>query len=416
MLYTFLKFLKSLVTPNYKVFIGLFLASLLLYWMGVRHVGSILWGDTRYYYAYTKSLVMDRNITFSNEAYLPRVGFPNPPQVSPKTSLVTNKFSPGAPLLWIPGFLVGQGLTESVYFIGTNVRTDGYGNLTLFTTAAWAMTFSVLGMYVVFCTIRRRAGESLAWWSTAFIFLATQMLYYTAVDPLNSHSASFLFSAILLWATQKYLLEKKSYSWIVLLGIVGGVLSMIRNQDAVLVVPVGVLLLRQSGSLMKRILRGVALGFGWISMMSIQALTTLILYGQLNSPYLIQGEKIMWLRPDFWRVLFTPQNGLLFFAPGIALAITGLIWKFSKSDALSRVCLAAFLLELYVIAAWSPEILGGPYGSRMFVSSLPWLAIGIASLFQIWKDKKVAGWKVGFILAILMVNNLLQTLYMLATH
>lgn len=409
-------FLKTLVSPRYKVFVAIFAVSLALYLAGMYHVGSILWGDTRYYYSYTRSLIMDRDINFSNEAYLPTVGFPNPPEVSPTTNLVTNKFSPGSPLLWIPGFLVGQGLTEVVYFLGANVRTDGFGILTLLTTATWALGFSVAGLYVVFRTVSERAGATIAWWVTAFTFLATQMLYYTAVDPLNSHSASFLFSAILLWGTQKYLLEKKSYSWIVLLGVVGGILSLIRNQDAVLMLPVGVLLLVQSGTVMQRVLRGVALSFGWISMMSVQVLTTLYLYGQLNSPYLIQGEQIMWLRPDFWRVLFTPQNGVLFFAPGLVLAITGLLWKFSRSDILGRVCLAAFLLELYVIAAWSPEILGGPYGSRMFVSSLPWLAVGLANLFQIWKKEKVATWKIGVILAMLTANNLLQTLYMLATH
>jgi hypothetical protein len=200
-----------------------------------------------------------------------------------------------------------------------------------------------------------------------------------------------------------------------LIGIIGGVLSLIRNQDAVLMIPVGMMLLFQAGTLKSRLGNAIALTFGWASIMSIQVLCTLILYGQMNSPYLIQGEQISWLRPDFWRVLFTPQNGVLFFAPGLLLGIWGL-WSKAKRHMLYRVALGGFLLELYVVAAWAPEILGGPYGSRMFVSSLPWLTLGFAALLQAKKWHHDHRWRLLLVLGILAANTLAQTLYMLATY
>ena len=396
------------------VFMVFFVACTTVYSLGLLRVNSILWGDTRYYYAYTRSLVMDRDLQFENEAYRPEVGFPHLPQVSEVTGRVTNKFSPRAPLLWIPAFLMGQLLSYLLMITGLPAITDGYGWWTQYLTAIGTVAFSVGGLYLIFLVIKERFSTVIAWWTTAFVVLATQMLYYTAVDPLNSHSASFLLSAALLWGTNKYLGGRTSLSWITFLGALGGVLSLIRNQDAVLLIPLGILLLVQPGTVWQRALRSLSLGLSWLAVISIQGLTTLYLYGQLNSPYLIQGEQISWLRPDFWRVLFTLENGILFFAPGLVLCLEGLRVALRQRKTLASLAVGVFLLQLYVVAAWSPEIIGGPYGSRMFISTLPWLAVGLGYLLQSKSVKNIPKWIYLGILGVLLLNNLLQTLYMLA--
>jgi hypothetical protein len=96
--------LVELLTKPAILFLGLYLFSVITYTAGLARVQSILWGDTRYYYTYTASLLLDRDINFSNQAYLPDVGFPHPPVVSQVTHLVTNKFSPGAPLSCVLAF------------------------------------------------------------------------------------------------------------------------------------------------------------------------------------------------------------------------------------------------------------------------------------------------------------------------
>lgn len=397
------------------LFLTLFSVSLVLYTLGVLRVKSVLWGDTRYYYSYTRSLVFDRDINFENEAYLPEVGFPNPPQVSPKTQLVTNKFSPGSPILWIPGFLVGQTVTQLLHFIGVPVRLDGFSLITQYLTAIWAMGFSLLGFVFIYDAIRRKFSTDTAWKSIAFLYLASQMFYYTAADPLNSHSASFVLSAILLWGTYRYLTERGSYQWITLLGLLGGLLSLVRNQDTVVLVPIGLLLLFQPGKLIQRLFRLIVFGASWFSIVSIQLLMTFYLYGQFSSPYLIQGEKIYWLQPDFFRVLFTQQNGLFFFAPGLILCLVGLYWGSKHRDILSHMGLIVFGLGLYGVAAWAPEIIGGPYGTRMFISTLPWLMVGFGYLINHDRVKRISSWQLLLILGILTANNILQTIYMLAT-
>lgn len=356
---------------------------------------------------------MDRNIDFANEAYLPEVGFPNPPQVSDVTQRVTNKFSPGSPLLWIPGFLLGQ-LLSLAFNVITPLRLDGYGFLTQYITALWAMFFSVAGYVVIFAVLRKQFSESIAWKSLVFLFLATQMFYYTAVDPLNSHSASFFFSSLLLWSSYHYLQGKRSLQWVILLGVLGGVLTLIRNQDAVVLVPIGVMLLLTRGKALERLTRGVLYVLSWFSIVVIQGLMTFYLYGQFNSPYLIQGEKIHWFQPDFWRVFFTQQNGLFFFAPGLLICVAGLYIGTKKGDLLSRMGLLTFILGAYGVAAWNPEIIGGPYGTRMFISTLPWLMIGFANFLEIPRVKKISLWLFISILGILAANTVLQTVYMLA--
>lgn len=392
---------------------SLFLGAAALYSIGLLRVQSILWGDTRYYYSYTKSLWVDGDLDFANEASLPEVGFPHPPAVSPLTGRVTNKFSPGAPLLWSPGFLLGQGLTHLAVLAGWPLRTDGYGWLTQYLTAVWAIGLAVAGVAVVYDALRRLSSTRAAGWSVALLFVGSPLLYYTAADPLNSHTASFLFSSLLLWLSYRWWRGQRGWRDAVILGAVGGGLTLIRNQDALLLIPVGIMLLLTPGSWPQRLGQAAVFTAAWLAVFSLQVWLTYYLYGQFGSPYLIQGERLSWLAPDFWQVFFTPHNGIFFFAPGLLAGVAGLGLASWRGQRFAQLCLVAFGLAAYGVAAWVPEILGGPYGSRMFVSSLPWLAVGVAWMVQQAQSRGVRGWQLSLFLLGLLLNNLVQTLIML---
>ncbi len=416
-----LRFLYLLQDRNY--FIILFLFSVILYSAVVFKVKTVIWGDSLYYYAYTKSIIVDHDIDFTNEAYLDVGGFPNEPEISEITGKVINKFSPGSSILWMPGFLLG-------YLVG---GLDGYSLVTQYVVAVSTILFSVLGLFFVYKINLLFFEKKIAFLTTLFFYLTTQMFYYTSLDPLNSHSASFMLSSLFLYLFVTFSKKEAGkfgggvFSWqkMIVLGVLGGAITLVRNQDVVVLLPASIyfLMMKSNGS-MERLNKMVLFWGSVFLVVSIQLFITLNLYGQLGSPYMLGGEQLSWFKPDFFRVLFSFGNGLFTFAPILIVALLGLIWSKRilpnlkiKNNQFFRylilIALFAFVLQLYVVAAWGREIIGGPYGSRMFISILPYLSLGLALILAKY-EKNPKFYLVSCTgLALLFMNNLIQTAVML---
>jgi hypothetical protein len=416
----------------YQCFILLFLVSMAIYVAGILRVKSLIWGDSLYYYSYTRSIVIDQDINFINEAYHPNLGFPNPVEYSEITGRVTNKFSPGPALFWIPAFIFGQLISYlGNILIGYEYfLIDGTGILPQYFVAVSSVLFSVLGLWFVFNTLTNWFSQKTAGIAVFILFLNTQIFYYLTMDPINSHSISFLLSSLLLYQLSKVLKTSINWQKVIPMGITAGFLMLVRNQDVVVVIPILLaLLFSKKESLLSK--------FNWITLydgsafiiFSVQIYTTLTLFGILGSPYLMRGEKFSWFQPNFFRVLFTQENGLFFFSPilffGLFFLCKTLVFQFKLRSGnlfskplflITLTALVSFLLQLYVVASWGKEIIGGPYGTRMFISVLPHLTFGIA-LFIKHINKKLTSKKITIIvislISVLFINNIFQTLLML---
>lgn len=402
-------------------FLLLFFVALSIYFVGIFRVKSFIWGDSLYYYAYTRSIVMDHNIDFSNEAFHAHLGFPNPPEISAKTGLITNKFSPGTAFLWMPGFIVGQSIAlVGQFFFGrfailhSIFSTDGFGILPQIFVSISAIGMSVSGLWFVYQTLCLWFQRRTVVLSTLAFFLTTPLFYYTAIDPVNSHSASFFLSAILLYQMSQ-VLQKKQIQWqnVLPMGIVAGFLILVRNQDLVIVIPfLLALLFTKKEAFLDKLNWLVLFGGSVCSILGIQLMFTVHLFGILGSPYLIRGEQLSWFKPDFIRVLFIPENGLFFFAPTLFFATLFLVFQLKKKRLITILSLVIVALQAYVIASWGREIVGGPYGSRMFVSVLPQLSIGLAYALDYLRLKvKARQFKRVYVLLLFLffANMLIQT-------
>lgn len=419
-----------------KLFLALFVFSLLVYLVSIVKVGSIIWGDSLYYYSTTRSIVLDHDIDYQNEAYREDFGFPNLPEISDITGRIYHIYSPGTSILWMPAFLVGNLISRVASLAGLLDLADGYSYITQFFVAVSSLFFSVTGFYFVYRLVELFFRRKVALLTTLFLFLATPMFYYTAMDPLNSHSASFMLSAALLFFVVKFSYSKNfeklvviSWQKMLVLGSIAGMLLIVRNQDAVLLLPVAIYLFFAKNSSQMNRLNNMILFLGMIFLFfSTQLFSTLTLFGKFGSPYLMRGEQLFnWAQPDFFRVLFSFENGLLFFAPGLVLAIYGLVKVIIGSipnslqinntqffKVISAIALSTFLIQLYIIAAWTAEIVGGPYGSRMFIGTLPGLALGAAYFIERNKDRSRFVLISTAVLLVLFANNLFQTFLMLA--
>ncbi len=397
--------------------------SMISYLLGVRHVGFAIWGDSHYYYAYTRSLVMDHDVNFINEATNPLYPFPNGLKVVPKTGYAASNFSPGPGLLWIPGFLLGQFVVWGLSWFGVDVLRDGYSLINQVSVGLSTVMMSLGGLFLIYLNLKHFFKHQVALVSVLVLFLTSQLFYYTTIDPLNSHSAELLFSSLALFLALKiYLNQLKGDRWYFLFGLVLGFLGIIRNQDILIsALLLALVFFRKSKFFKLKQLLFVLVPLSLV--VSIQVIFTWTIYHRFGSPYLINGASFSWLYPNLLDTLFSQGNGFFYFAPMGLIMVLGLIWWYLKAPRLNPaikqiagVSLGVFLSQLYVIASWPPEIIGGPYGSRMFIGTLPFLAFGLAWIVKQLK-KQALGYKLVsvLVLGLLFGWNLYQIYLMLAT-
>src|SRR5262249_9629650 len=153
-----------------------------------------------------------------------------------------------------------------------------------------------------------------------------------------------------LWKAPSFSFTHRAF----LLGVVGGVITMVRQQDIVLLlIPAGLALSDDVWRLPRKAVlnSGIAL-LGFTATFAIQMVVWYALRGSLLT-YSYTGQRFEYLfAPKITEVLFSSNHGLLSWHPLIAFCIVGLLQLRRIDSRLSNLALACFGLELYVIASW----------------------------------------------------------------
>lgn len=348
------------------------------YWI----VGSGVWGDGRYYYSYVRSLVIDGNLDFRNE-----LAFFSEPIRLTKTGIASNKYAVGPALFWLPFFGIAHLL----------IRGDGYSHLYQILVGLGGVVYGVVGLYLCFRVCQNWFGRKIALIAVFGIWLASNLFFYTAVDPINSHSVSFFVAALLIFLWQKFWSEK-DIAHLVVLGILTGVLGAIRTQDLIFVLPILVWVKNPF------ILGGLFLGF------LPQLIVWQFLYGEIRSPYLFSGEKFNWLNPQVFPVLFSQNNGLFVYSPILIFSLFGFYFFYKKNPFLSISAIILFLFQTYVVSSWHIWWGGAAYGGRMFISLMPFFIIGLASFINQLREKQKIVYGLIFLLIILNFGSMIKFL------
>lgn len=346
------------------------------------YLHKTVYGDGIYYFSWLRSAVFDHDIDFRNEFRHLNVGFQ-----TTSIGLPGNKYSIGAPLLWFPVYFM-----HSFLFKGT-----GYELPYQLAIGATSVLYALFGLRLLYVVLSRYFDPHIARLTTIAVALGTHLLFYGSLDAVNSHAVSF-FAAVLFI----FFLLKKKKNWF-LIGLSLGLVGLIRAQDLVyglLIIPtiISSVIARipphrwetkqsikiEIASL--RLAMTKAMG-GFLFAFSLQLIAWQVLYGKFwVSPYILEGEHFTLFQPNVFEVLFSLSNGLFLWTPLVVLGLVGLsFWKLKEKNWFFLV----FFAQLFFVSTWSTWSQGASFSGRMFISSLPLFAFGIASLFQTLKRR---GW------------------------
>jgi len=406
-----------------KLLLAFFFTSLFFFLAHSFFTKTSVFADAKFYFSYTHSFVFNRKLLLGNEFYTLGVIKNIPP-----SGFVTSFYPPGVSIFWIPFFYFTYGLLTAVKLFFSSTQVTGYEAVFEYACGITNILLGISGLYLTYRTLKRYFSEKVCQLTVSALFLTTNLFFYIAVEPINSHATSFFTSALFLFY---FLGHRQNKHFYFILGVIAGIAGLVRTQDLLLVLIPLVDVLVQSSSRKNTqsknifyLASGVFLGF------LPQILLWKYFYNTFwYSPYFKTGFDF--LHPKIFHVLSNSQNGLFTITPATAAAFIGLLIPtltllFKSHFQLQSVhkslqvknnvyflSLIYFLIQLLLVSSWNDYTQGGSYSIRMVITTYPLLSFGLANIINKIKSK-IGVRKISYIIGgFTMLNFLLILNYLL---
>lgn len=359
-------------------------------------------------YAYLRSLLFDGDLDFSNEYehFISRQAeWFDHKQVprDPVTDLPINLYGVGCSLLWAPWVATAHCVGMLMRAVGSDVELNGYSWIYAAAVGYGSAFYATVGLFLLFRQLRMFCGYMSASWALLLIWLATPLFFYMYLHPSMSHANSFFLVSLML--VQYLGIPVTVVRW-ALLGLTCGLMTITRFQDGIFMIALAVGELwnwyHSDDGRWYWLRRRMPLYASWIIAFALAVMPQFIAWGILQGSYFsgprayVQQGSFSFLSPAYVpQVLFSSQHGVFYWHPALLLALAGLF----MGGALLReklIGLSAFAAQTWVVASWSIWWAGASFGHRMFISTLPFLAIG--ALFTVGRPSRT-----GVVLRILML-------------
>lgn len=333
--------------------------------------------DAAYYYAYLPTIVLDRDLDFTNEYAITknwyRLG-------DTATGRPNNVFGIGPAVFQLPAFLLGHAIARIA-----GSRADGFSRCETGLVLWTAVPFTLAALLLAARLARRRVGPGPASYLGPLVaLLAGPVAYYAVRQPGYAHPYATFCVAWLVerWdASYDARTPRALRTWLGL-GLALGAATLARPQLALW----GVLLghaaiddLRLRGVPRGRMIcRWLAAGGVAAAAFAPQLVAWKVLYG---SWYVVpQGPGFMrWDAPAWLDTLFSSRNGLFPWAPLYAPMLLGLLWVGCRWRLATGLLIGVLAQAVVNGAAWDWWG-GGSFGGRRFDSAYVVFALGGAAL------------------------------------
>ncbi len=389
--------------------------------------------DEVQYYVYLRSLYFDHDLDFRNEyEHFAALGqqnddpaiynallreHPDDPPTNPQTGLLRNVAPVGSALLWSPGFVLTDIAVRLANLAGAQIPADGFSRPYIWAACFMSALYALLGLVLTYRLVRRFVGVFAAATATLTVWLASPLVFYTYIAMPWSHTTSFflfaLFLTIWLHNWQGPLAERAARrSWRVwaLLGLVGGLMTITREQlGLLLIIPAleGLvayvrLLTGRAGAepdAAEASMHPVAQLFGghiiFLVCLFIGLLPQLLTYQVLNGvprPAGVVAGKLDPTSPNFFNTLLDPNHGAFLWSPVLVLGLLGLVWLARRDWLLALLLAVGFASQTYINGAFGTTWhLSGAFGFRRLIECTPIFVLGLALLLD-WLQRRVGYW------------------------
>ncbi len=334
--------------------------------------------DAIQYFSYLPSLLIDGDLDFRNEYERFYREDPEGRQGFKETFLdrrtetgLQINFGPiGTALLWSPFYLTTHGVLKLA-----GEPADGLSLPYRRAVTMASAFYAAIGLFFSFRLARRWATTEVSFLAVVALWWGTPVAYYMYVAPGMSHAAS-LFAVVLFFSLWPWAARGGSGRWAVW-GASAGLMGLVRTQDVFIALAAFVPALSPSleADVRGRLSRLLAFGITSILVFAPQLAVYQVLNGR-PAPSQHVENKMYWLSPHFFEVLFSPRHGLFFWTPLLLCFLVGGLLFLRRQREAGLVLLIGFLSQIYLSGAVDSWTQAGAFGARRFV--------GTTVIFAVW--------------------------------
>ncbi len=356
------------------------------------------------YFSYLPSILLDGDLNFRNQyeyfCNLDPADCVNSRfhetflDLKTPTGLQINFGPMGTAVLWLPFYLAAHLFALAAQSFNPAFAANGVSQPYIVAVSVGSVFWGWLGMYLAYRIARHYFDEALALGSALLILFATNAAYYMYVAPAFSHAASLFASALFVyvwWRTRATRARGKLWHWFAL-GVSGGLMTMVREQEGVLfVIPLveGAALAyrvwrqeKTRADLTRWLVGAAAMAGGAF----IAFLPQFIVYRVLNGNFLPARnvtDKFTWNGNHILDILFSNFHGLIAWTPIVLFAVVGLFLLWRKDKLLAAAFLVAFATETYLLGSFSTWFGGAAFGMRRFINCTVLFVVGLAAFADV---------------------------------
>lgn len=348
-----------------------------------KNPNNVIAYDVKSYYAYLPAAFIYKDLTFSFRQDKPEYSDWFWPFTAPNGGQVIVT-SMGMSILYSPFFFIAHGYT----LLTSPEKANGFSIPYAFMLVMSTIFYVSVGLIYLRKLLLRFFNDTVSAFVIIAVFLGTNLFCYSTTYSVMSHAYSFCLITIFLLFTDRWYDDPKVKKSIVL-GITGGLISLIRPTNIIVVVLFA--FWNRKGYLEIRTRLQLLLKNGLLILLIILTafliwVPQLIYWKSITGQWLYYSygsdNKFFFTNPQWINVLFSFRNGWFIYSPIMLVAVTGIIFMIKDCRRLFFPVLIYFILTVYIVSSWWCWWYGGSFGLRAFIDSYAVFALPLGVVFQ----------------------------------
>jgi len=347
------------------------------------HFGARLQSDGFYYFAYLRSIAFDRDVDFTNDYRMLGLGNKAALFTPTPTGYAQSAWTIGPAIVWSPFFAVGHLVAIRLRATGTDVSVDGTSFPYRQAVSVAGLFYGLLGCWFAFRLTRLIRPARLAVPAVALTVTGSFMLWYMVAEPTMTHAPSMAAVAAFAWLWLATRGRRTLAMW-ALLGVLAGLMSLIRWQNALFILLPGIdaarMLVRPATG--RERVDALAGGAAFLACAIVAFLPQMLAWKAIYGAFIARspiGPEIRWTDPHVIDVLFSARNGLLSTSPILYLGAIGLLVLAVEEPAIGTPVLVAVVVMVYFNACIQDWWGSAGFGGRRFDGTIPFFCLGLAA-------------------------------------
>jgi hypothetical protein len=345
--------------------------------------GARLQSDGFYYFALLRSMAFDRDVDLTNDYKM--LGLASKTQLFTPTPTghAQSAWTIGPAIVWSPFFAVGHVVAARLHASGVDVSVDGTSFPYRQAVCIAGLFYGLLGCWFCYRITRRTRPPPLATAAVGLAVTGSFMIWYLVAEPTMTHAPSMAAVAGFVWLWLATRDGRSLRAW-ALLGVLAGLMSMIRWQNALFMLLPGIDAMRMLLRAPTPRERGDALLGSSVFLASavVAFIPQMLVWKAIYGSYVARspiGPEIRWAQPRVIDVLFSARNGLLSTSPMLYLGAIGLALLAFEQPALGLPAIVAVAVMVYFNACIQDWWGSAGFGGRRFDGTIPFFCLGLAA-------------------------------------